>query len=95
MAKSQAKITELDEAAKAAVEAVEAKQKAEKSQGEMDKLQTEYDEDVARLGKPSDPVTHLLNIVREAFQAFSESVETQPLISHLETREGERGKERG
>ena len=70
LAKSQTKITELEAAAKAAAEAVdEAKQKAEKLQGELDKLQTEYDEEVARLVKPSDRVTHLRNTVREAFQA--------------------------
>ena len=86
LVKSQAKITELEAAAKAAVEAVdEAKQKADKLQGEIDKLQTEYDEEVARLVKPSDLVTHLRNSVREAFQALSGSVEAQPLISQLET----------
>ena len=37
----------------------EAKQKADKLQGEIDKLQKEYDEELARLNKPSDPVTHL------------------------------------
>ena len=83
MAKSQAKISELEAAAKQAVE--EAKQKAEKLQGEIDKLQTEYDEEVTRLVKPSDPVTHLRNTVREAFQAFSGNLEAQPLISQLET----------
>ena len=56
MAKSQAKISELEEAAQKAAEAVEeAKQKAEKLQGEIDKLSKEYDEELARLVKPSDP----------------------------------------
>ena len=73
MAKSQTKITELEAAAKQAAEAVEeAKQKAAKLQGEIDKLQKEHDEEAARLVKPSDPVTHLQNTVREAFQAFLE-----------------------
>ena len=86
MAKSQTKISELEAAAKAAVEAVdEAKQKAEKLQGEIDKLQTEYDEEVARLVKPLDPVTHLQSNVRAAFQALSGNPEAQPLISQLET----------
>ena len=68
MAKSQTKITELEAAAKQAAEAVEeAKQKAEKLQGEIDKLLTEYDEEVARLVKPSDLVTHLQSNVREVF----------------------------
>ena len=58
LAKSQAKITELEAAAVEAVD--EAKQRA-------DKLQTEYDEELARLVKTSDPVTHLRKSVREAF----------------------------
>ena len=86
LAKSQTKISEVEAAAKAAAEAVdEAKQKAEKLQGEIDKLQTEYDEEVARLVKPSDPVTHLRNIVCEALQALSGNLEAQPPISQLET----------
>ena len=76
LAKSQTKITELEAAAKAAEAVDEAKQKAEKWQGEIDKLQTEYD---------ADPVTHLGNTVREAFQAFFGNLEAQPLISQLET----------
>ena len=86
MAKSKTKITELEAAAKQAAGAVEeAKQKAEKLQGEIDKLQTEHDKEMARLAKPSDPVTHLQNTVREAFQALSGNLEAQPLTSQLET----------
>ena len=86
MAKSQDKIAELEAAAKKAAEAVEeAKQKAEKLQGEIDKLQKEYDEELARPLKPSDPVTHLQSNVRAAFQALSGNPEAQPLIAQLET----------
>ena len=86
MAKSQAKISELEAAAKQAAEAVEeAKQKAEKLQGEIDTLSKEYDEELARLVKPSNPVTHLQSNVRAAFQALSGNPEAQPLISQLET----------
>ena len=67
-AKSHAKISELEAAAKKAAE--EAKQKAEKLQGEMDKLSKEYDEELARLVKPSDPVLNLQSNVRAAFQAL-------------------------
>ena len=63
----------------------EAKQKAEKLQGEIDKLSKEHDEEVARLVKPSNPVTHLQSNVREAFQALSGNPEAQPLIAQLET----------
>ena len=76
----------MEAAAKAAVEAVEeAKQKAEKLRVEIDKLQTDYDAELARLVKTSDPVTHHQKSVREAFQALSGSVEAQPLISQLES----------
>ena len=86
MAKSQAKIIELEAAAKAAVEAVEeAKQKADKLQAGIDNLQTDYEAEVGRLVKTSDPVTRLQKSVREAFQALCGSVEAQLLISHLET----------
>ena len=86
MAKSQAKISELEEAAQKAAEAVEeAKQKAEKLQGEIDKLSKEYDEELARLVKPSDPVSNLQSNVRAAFQALSGNPEAQPLIAQLET----------
>ena len=86
LARSQANVIELEAAAKAAVEAAEeAKQKTEKLQGEIDKLQTEPDVEVARLVNPSDPVTHLWNNVREAFQALSGNPEAQPLIAQLET----------
>ena len=86
MAKSQAKISELEEAAQKAAEAVEeAKQKAEKLQGEIDKLSKEYDEELARLTKPSDPVSNLQSNVRAAFQALSGNPEAQPLIAQLET----------
>ena len=71
MAKSQAKISELEEAAQKAAEAVlEAKQKAEKLQGEIDKLSKEYDEELARLTNPSDPVSNLQSNVRAAFRLF-------------------------
>ena len=84
MAKSQTKITELVAAAKQAAEAVEeAKQKAEKLQGEIDKLQAEYDEEVARFVKPLDPVTHLQNTMREAFQALSGMEISKPSFSSL------------
>ena len=86
MAKSQAKISELEEAAQKAAEAVEeAKHKAEKLQGEIDKLSKEYDEELARLTKPSDPVSNLQSNVRAAFQALSGNPEAQPLIAQLET----------
>ena len=86
MAKSQDEISELEAAAKKAAEAVEeAKQKAEKRQGEIDKLQNEYDEELVRLFKPSDAVTHLQSNVRAAFQALSGNPEAQPLIAQLET----------
>ena len=86
LAKSQDKISELEAAAKKAAEAVEeAKQKAEKLHGEVDKLQTENDEDVARLVKPSDPVTNLQSNVCAAFLAVSGNLEAQPLIAQLET----------
>ena len=86
MAKSQAKISELEEAAQKAAEAVEeAKQKAEKLQGEIDKLSKEYDEELARLVKPSDPVSNLQSNVRAACQALSGNPEAQPLIAQLET----------
>ena len=85
MAKSQAKITELEEAAKKAAEAVEeAKLKAEKLQGEIDKLSKEYDEELARLVKPSDTVSSLQSNVRATFQALSGNPEAQPLIAQLE-----------
>ena len=72
MAKSQAKIIELEAAVKTAVEAVgEAKHKADKLQAEIDKLQTDYEAEVGRLVKTADPVTHLQKSVREAFQALS------------------------
>ena len=86
MAKSQAKISELEEAAQKAAEAVEeAKQKAEKLQGEIDKPSKEYDEELARLTKPSDPVSNLQSNVRAAFQALSGNPEAQPLIAQLES----------
>ena len=86
MAKSQAKISELEEAAQKAAEAVEeAKQKAEKLQGEIDKLSKEYDEELARLVMPSDPVSNLQSNVRAAFQALSGNPEAQPLIAQLES----------
>ena len=86
LAKSQDKISEQEAAAKKANEAVEeAKQEAEKLQGEIDKLQKECVEDLARLVKPSAPVTHLQSNVREAFQAVSGKPEAQPFIAQMET----------
>ena len=86
MAKSQAKISELEEAAQKAAEAVEeAKQRAEKLQGEIDKPSKEYDEELARFTKPSDPVSNLQSNVRAAFQALSGNPEAQPLIAQLES----------
>ena len=63
----------------------EAKLKAEKLQGEIDKVSKEYDEELARLTKPSDPVSNLQSNVRAAFQALSGNPEAQPLIAQLET----------
>ena len=85
LSKSQAKITEMEAAAKAAVEAVEeAKQKEDELQVEIGKLQTDYEEELSRLVKTSDPVTHLQKSVHEALQALSGNLEAQPLISQLE-----------
>ena len=56
-----------------------------KSYKEKSTSYKEYDEEVARLVKPSDPVTRPRNSVREAFQALSGSVEAQPLVSQLQT----------
>ena len=83
LGKSQAKVIELEAAA--AVEAEEATQKADKQQVNIDKLQTDFEVEGARLIKTSDPVTHLQKSVREAFQDLSGSVEAQPLISQLGT----------
>ena len=75
----QAKLVELEAAAKAAAEAVEnAKQKAVKRQEDIDRLQGEYDQEVSRLVQFSDSVTHLQKSLRDAFQALSGSVEAQP-----------------
>ena len=62
-AKTQAKVVELEAAGKAAVEAVEeAKQKVPKQQVEIDKLQADYELELARLVKTSHPVTHLQKV---------------------------------
>ena len=85
MAKSQTKITEWEAAAKQAAQLRRPSKRPRKLQGEVDKPQTEYDEEAARCVKPSDPVTHLQNTVREAFQVLSGNLDAQPLISQLET----------
>ena len=70
-AKTQAKLVELEAAARAAVEAVEeARQKVVKQQAEIDKLQEDHEAELARLVKTSDPVTHHQKSVRAAFKAL-------------------------
>ena len=77
-AKEQAKLVELEAAAKAAADAVEeAKQKAIKRQEDIDRLQAKYDQELARLIQTKDSVT------RDAFQALSGCVEVQPLLSQM------------
>ena len=81
---AQAKLVELETAAKAAAEAVEeAKQKAIKRQEDIDPLQADFDQELAILVRSSDSVTHLQ--VRDAFQALSGCVEAQPLLSQMES----------
>ena len=66
-AKEQAKLVELEAAAKAAAEAVEqAKQKAIKRQEDIDRLQAEYDQELARLVQTKDSVTHLQKSLRDS-----------------------------
>ena len=85
-AKEQAKMAELEQAAKKAAESVEeAKQKAIKRQEEIDRLQAEYDQELARLVQTSDSVTHLQKSLRDAFQALYGCVEAQPLLAQLES----------
>ena len=78
-AKEQARLTELEEAAKKAAESVEeAKQKAIKRQEEVDRLQAEYDQELARLVQTKETVTQLQKSLRDAFQTLSGCVEAQP-----------------
>ena len=85
-AKEQAKLAELEEAAKKAAESVqEAKQKAIKRQEDIDRLHAENDRELAPLVQTKDSVTHLQKSVRDAFQALSGCVEAQPLLTQLES----------
>ena len=84
-AKEQAKLAELEEAAKRAAESVEeAKQKAIKRQEDIDSPQEKYDQELARLVQTPDSVTHLQKSARDALQALSGCVEAQPLLTQLE-----------
>ena len=51
-------------------EARKDKQKAIKRQGDIDRLQTDYDQELARLVQTLDSVTHLQMSLRDAFQAL-------------------------
>ena len=71
LAKTQAKVFELEAAAKAAVEAVE-------------EAEQQVAKELSRQVKTSDPVTHLQKSLGEAFHSLPGSVEAQPLLSQLE-----------